>query len=101
VAGIVKIVRAAYPDPTAFDRKSEYYDAKSTPAKPIWFVVDVKFVRAFGYPVPLAAIRAEPALKKMPLVQRGSRLSVMPVTAREWSTILNLEKDSARGGKKI
>jgi predicted RNA-binding protein with PUA-like domain len=90
VAGVVEIVREAYPDATAFDPKNEYYDAGSTPANPRWYVVDARLKRAFAQPVPLAALKREPRLRNMPLVQRGTRLSVMPVTDREWSTILKL-----------
>ncbi len=90
VAGVIEIVRESYPDASAFDPKNEHYDAKSTPANPRWFTVDVRLKRAFAEPMALSAIRRVPALKNLPLVQRGSRLSVMPVTGREWSTILKL-----------
>ncbi len=95
VAGIVEIVRPAYPDATAFDPHNPQYDARSTPAKPVWFMVDVRLVRAFRRPVPLSEIRRRPALRRMPLTQRGSRLSVMPVTAREWDIILGMERPGA------
>ncbi len=94
VYGIVEIVRPAYPDPSAFDRHSPYYDPKSTPQAPRWFMVDVRLKRTWPRPVLLEHIRRTPALKRMPLVQRGSRLSVMPVTAHEWRTILNLAGDT-------
>jgi predicted RNA-binding protein with PUA-like domain len=97
VVGIVEVVRAAYPDPTAWDPRSGHYDRRSTPAAPVWFMVDVRLVRALKRPVTLAAIKRSRALRRMPLVQRGSRLSVMPVTAPEWNAILQLE----RGGEKI
>jgi predicted RNA-binding protein with PUA-like domain len=90
VYGIVQVARAAYPDVTAFESMSEYYDPKSSPDNPRWFVVDVRLRRTFGQPVLLEHIRRTPALRHMPLVQRGSRLSVMPVTAAEWKTILKL-----------
>jgi predicted RNA-binding protein with PUA-like domain len=90
VYGIVEIVRAAYPDVTAFDPKNEYYDPKSAPDSPRWFMVDVRLKRAFGQPVLLEHIRRTPALRNMPLAQRGNRLSVMPITASEWKTILKL-----------
>ena len=92
VAGIVKITRAAYPDPTAFDPASEYYDARSTPEKPLWFMVDVKLVRKLKRIVPLSAIKAHSALKGMKLAQRGNRLSVMPLTAKEWNAVLKMGK---------
>ncbi len=93
VAGIVRIVRAAYPDPSAFDPKSPFHDPRSTPEKPVWFMVDVKLVRETKRLIPLSELKASAALKNMRLVQRGNRLSVMPVTTREWNTILKLEKD--------
>jgi predicted RNA-binding protein with PUA-like domain len=92
VAGVVEIVKEAYPDHTAWDPQSEYYDPRSKPENPTWYMVDVKFVRALKHPVALGAIKASAALKKMPLVQRGTRLSVIPVTAQQWKTILGLEK---------
>jgi predicted RNA-binding protein with PUA-like domain len=92
VAGIVEIVRGAYPDFTAWDPKSEYYDPKSAPDRPRWYMVDVRFRRRLPRPVTLAEIKAHPALADMPLMQRGSRLSVMPVTARQWNTILKLSE---------
>jgi predicted RNA-binding protein with PUA-like domain len=93
VAGIVRIVRAAYPDPSAFDPVSPFHDPRSTPEKPAWFMVDVKLVREMKRLIPLGELKASAALKNMRLVQRGNRLSVMPVTAREWSAILKLEKN--------
>lgn len=90
VVGIVEIVRAAYPDFTAWDPKSEYYDPKSTPDRPRWYMVDVRFGRRLPRPITLVEIKAHPALADMPLVQRGSRLSVMPVTTRQWNAILKL-----------
>ena len=93
VAGIVRIVRVAYPDPSAFDPGSPFHDPRSTPEKPVWFMVDVKLVRETKRFISLSELKANAALKNMRLVQRGNRLSVMPVTAREWNTILKLEKD--------
>ena len=91
IAGIVKITRAGYPDHTAWHPESEHFDPKSSPENPIWYMVDVKLEREFKHPIPLVAIKAHPALKAMRLVQRGSRLSVMPVLAKEWNTILKME----------
>ena len=93
VAGIVRIVRAAYPDPSALDPKSPFYDARSTPEIPAWFMVDVKLVREMKRLIPLSELKTNAALKNMRLVQRSNRLSVMPVAAREWNAILELEKD--------
>jgi len=96
VAAIVTVVKEAYPDHSAWDPQSEYYDPKSTPQKPLWFMVDVKLERELKRLIPLEAIKAQPALKHMRLVQRGNRLSVMPVSAQEWKTILKLEQEQTR-----
>jgi predicted RNA-binding protein with PUA-like domain len=92
VAAIVEIVKAAYPDHTSWDPKSEHYDSRSTQEKPYWYMVDVKLKRELSRLVSLTAIKSNPALKKMRLVQRGNRLSVMPITAQEWNVILGMEK---------
>lgn len=94
IAGIMKIVRAGYPDHTAWDPDGEHFDPKSSPANPIWYMVDVQLVRAFRHPVTLPALRQNPALKHMKLLQRGNRLSILPVTAPEWNTILKMEKSA-------
>ena len=93
VAGIVRIVRTAYPDPSAWDPESPFHDPRSTPEKLVWFMVDVKLVRELKRVILLHELKANAALKNMRLVSRGNRLSVMPVTAREWNTILKMEKD--------
>ena len=90
IVGICRVVRAAYPDATAFDPRSEYFDPKSSPEKPRWFNVDVAFVRAFDEVLPLTLLRELPALAAMPLLQRGQRLSVQSVRASEWRAILKL-----------
>lgn len=92
IAGIVEIVREAYPDFTAFDPESKYHDPKSKPEKPLWYMVDVKFVRSFAHPISLRELKAHPSLADMRLLQRGNRLSVMPVSADEWRFILKLEQ---------
>lgn len=89
VVGIVEVVRAAYPDPGAFDPKSPYHDPKSDPARPTWFAVDVKLLEQLARPVTLAQIKAEPSLSRMKLVTHG-RLSVTPVTPAEWKAVLAL-----------
>ena len=94
IYGIIEIARAAYPDHTAWDPENHHYDPKSTPERPLWFMVDVRFRRELEKPVTLTAIKMQPALKQMRLVQRGSRLSVMPVTAKEWNTILKLAEEN-------
>ena len=96
VYGIIEVARAAYPDHTAWDPENHHYDPKSTTERPLWFMVDVRFKRELKKPVTLTAIKMQPALKPMRLVQRGSRLSVMPVTAKEWNTILKLAEEKFR-----
>jgi predicted RNA-binding protein with PUA-like domain len=86
VAGIGEIVKEAYPDPTAFDPKHDHYDPKSKPEKPSWFMVDVKFVKRCKELIPAAKLKATPGLQDMCLFKYG-RLSVQPVTEREWKII--------------
>jgi predicted RNA-binding protein with PUA-like domain len=86
VAGTAKVVRAAYPDPSQFDPKSEYFDKDSKRDDPRWSLVDIEFVEAFPHPVTLDEMKAMPELKDMVLLKRG-RLSVQPVTAGEWAAI--------------
>ena len=90
IAGICEVVREGYPDHTAFDPKDPHYDPKSTPDAPTWYMVDVKAVRAFPRLISLAELRAARALQGMVLLQKGSRLSVQPVSRREWETICAL-----------
>jgi predicted RNA-binding protein with PUA-like domain len=96
IVGIVKVVREAYPDFTAFDRKGPYYDPKSKPDKPIWQMVDVAPVRPLPRFVTLAELRTNVSLAAtMVLLKRGSRLSVQPVHVREWELILKLAEKPA------
>jgi len=90
VAGIARISEAAYPDPTALDPHSHYFDAKASAEKNPWSAVDVAFVEAFPQVIPLAELKAQSALSGLALVQKGSRLSVMPVADEEWAAILAL-----------
>jgi predicted RNA-binding protein with PUA-like domain len=101
VAGIAKVCREAYPDPTQFDASSEYHDPKSDPDDPRWVLVDVEFVERFDEVVPLTALKDNPALADMKVVQRGMRLSVQPVTPDEWNEVLSMAQRPRRpGGKK-
>ncbi|MCG6872970.1 MAG: EVE domain-containing protein [Gammaproteobacteria bacterium] len=90
VAGIMKVVRESYPDFTALDPESRYFDPKSDPANPRWYMVDVKFERKFSHVVSLSELRERRSLKNMQLLQKGNRLSIMPVDRREWDTILKM-----------
>jgi predicted RNA-binding protein with PUA-like domain len=86
--GIVRVTREAYPDFTARDPKSDYYDPKATEEKPIWEMVDVVPVRAFKRIVSLAEMRGMHELDGMVLLRRGSRLSVQPVTIDQFDAIV-------------
>jgi len=90
VAGVGVVVREAYPDPSSWNAKSKYFDEKSTSDSPRWFMVDIQFERKFAKPLSLDSLRDVPALKKMELLRRGSRLSVQPVRAEEFEAILKL-----------
>ena len=92
IAGIVEVARLAYPDATQFDPKSPYFDPKSTRAAPRWLHVDVKLVRKTRL-IGLPELRATRGLEEMVTLRRGNRLSITPVTAREWAII---EKVAAR-----
>ncbi len=97
VAGICVVVREAYPDHTQFDPESKYFDPKATPENPRWFMPDVKFVRKFPRYVPIRQMRETPGLQDMALVQRGQRLSVQPVTEKEWQIVCDLgERDETQ-----
>jgi len=87
VAGTAKVVKAAYPDPSQFDPKSEHFDKDSKRDDPRWSLVDIEFVEAFASPVTLDEMKEMPALRDMVLLKRG-RLSVQPVTAGEWAAIV-------------
>jgi predicted RNA-binding protein with PUA-like domain len=91
IAGIMEIIRAGYPDHTAFDPGQKYYDSKSDPDNPRWYMVDVRFVRELERIITLTELKACKALVDLPLVRRGNRLSVMPVTEKQWNFILSLE----------
>lgn len=88
--GIVEVVKEAYPDHSALDPDSHYHDPKATPEKPIWEMVDVKLVSIFPREIPLDELRGVKALAGMELLRKGSRLSVMPVTAAEFRGIEKL-----------
>lgn len=92
VVGLARVVREGYPDHTAFDPEAKYYDPKSDPERPRWFMVELEFERKLGRTISLQELKdhAEP-LGDFPLLRRGNRLSVMPVTAAQWDYILRLE----------
>ena len=91
VAGIAEVATQAYPDPTQFDRKSDYYDEASRRESPRWFLVDVKFKRKLKRTIALTELKDRKELDGFALLARGNRLSVLPVTKTEWDFILSLE----------
>lgn len=90
VVGIAEVVKTAYADPTQFDKNNKHYDPASEPDSPRWSMVDIKYVRKFSRPLTLDRLRKEARLKGMVLLQKGSRLSVQPVSPLEWGHILSL-----------
>ena len=93
IYGIGEVASPPYPDKTQFDRKSKYFDEKATREQPRWDLVDVRYGRHLGRPLPLDEIRAHAdALgEEFALLRKGSRLSVLPVTAAQWKLLLSLE----------
>ncbi|HEY0147361.1 MAG TPA: EVE domain-containing protein, partial [Methylovirgula sp.] len=93
IAGIVEVVKGGYPDVTAFDAKDHHYDPDSDPSQPRWYVVDVKLIRKFSRVITLDELRkhASSSLEDLLVLRRGNRLSVTPVTKKDWDFILELE----------
>jgi predicted RNA-binding protein with PUA-like domain len=96
IVGTAVVVREGYPDNTAWQQRNHHFDPKSTPEKPIWYMVDIQFESKFAEPLALDTLRGVPALAKMELLRRGSRLSVQPVTKAEFDTILQMAGDSEK-----
>ncbi|HVX01252.1 MAG TPA: EVE domain-containing protein [Candidatus Babeliaceae bacterium] len=90
IVGIVEIVKAGYPDNTAWDIQSDHFDPKSTPEKPLWYMVDVRFVKKFKTMITLEQLKNHPILNKMIVAKRGNRLSITPVSKEEWNTVLKM-----------
>ena len=97
VAGLASIVRAGYPDPSAFTRGHAYYDAASTPDAPTWYTVDVAFVEQFPAIVPLDRLKHTRGLEQMMVIRKGSRLSIQPVTKAEYNIVVRLGRRGGRG----
>ena len=93
IVGVATVASAPYPDPTQFDKKSDYHDPKATREQPRWELVDVTFERKLKRTIPLEKIRqhTDELGEGFALTQRGSRLSVLPVTAAQWKLLLSLE----------
>jgi predicted RNA-binding protein with PUA-like domain len=95
IVGVMEVVKAGYPDASAFDPQSPYFDPKSDPARPRWYRVDVRHVRTLRRAISLDELKRHSEIEGMPLLRRGNRLSVMPVTAEQWDFVLNLEQRDA------
>ena len=90
IAGICEISKEGYPDHTAFDPEDKHFDPKSNESAPTWIMVNVKFIEKFNKIIELSELKSNPKLSKMRLVQRGNRLSVMPVEKEEYEEILKM-----------
>lgn len=90
IVGVAEVVREGYPDPTALDPKDPHHDPKSKPESPSWYMVDVRAVEPLKRPLTLTELRSVKGLEKMVLLQKGSRLSVQPVSPSEWEIIYKL-----------
>ena len=91
VVGLAEVASPAYPDPTQFQRKSDYFDPGSTPENARWMLVDVAFRRKLKRTITLAELKQQAGLEGFALLQRGNRLSVLPVSKAEWACILAME----------
>jgi predicted RNA-binding protein with PUA-like domain len=91
VAGMMEVAKAAYPDPTQFDQRSKYYDAKSTADNPRWYCVDVRLVEKYPQVIPTTVLKADPATAELSIF-RHSRLSIAPATAAQWKAVQRLGK---------
>ena len=91
VVGIAEVASATFPDPTQFDKRSDYYDPASKCEEPRWLAIDVRYVRKLVRTISLAELKDHDELAEFTLVRRGNRLSVMPVTRAHWDFIIDLE----------
>ena len=99
IAGLAQVASESYPDPTAFDKRDKHFDPKSEKDDPTWMLVDVEHVETFAVPLERAALMEEAKLAKMMLLQRGSRLSVQPVSKAEFDHVLKLARGAARAAR--
>jgi len=88
IVGVLRIQRDGYPDDAAFDPEHKYYDPKSDPDRPRWYRVDVAFEERFDTVIPLSWLKEKPELADCPLVRKGNRLSIMPITDQQWHFIM-------------
>jgi predicted RNA-binding protein with PUA-like domain len=91
IVGLMEIASKAYPDHTAFNKKEKYFDPKSNPEDPRWLMIDVKYNRHLKRKITLTELRQVESLQTMKLLQRGNRLSVIPLSRKEWDHILEME----------
>lgn len=96
VSGLARIAKTGYPDHFAWKKGHKYFDARSTKEKPVWQMVDLAFVEAFAETVPLATLKATKRLEAMTVVQKGSRLSVQPVTKQEYDIVVRLGRKTKK-----
>ena len=94
VAGLAKVVKEGYPDHTAWDENSDHPDPKSTPENPVWYMVDIRFEKKFDKPIPLKELRNVEGLEEMALLKKGMRLSVQPVSKKEFDIVVSLADGS-------
>ncbi len=92
IVGVAEVVKEGYPDHTAFDPDDDHYDPKSKKDSPTWYMVDIKHLQTFKKPLSLEELKTRNELKNMVLLQKGSRLSVQPVSEAEWHAIMKLAK---------
>ncbi len=90
VAGLAEVSRAAYPDSFAFDKKHDYFDPKSDPENPTWYMVDVQFIEKFPQVIPLDTLKSAPGLEQMMVIRKGMRLSIQPVAKPEFEIVKKL-----------
>jgi predicted RNA-binding protein with PUA-like domain len=88
IVGLMEVVRAGYPDPTAFDPQSPYWDPRSLPSQPRWYAVDIRLTARLNPVLTLSQLRQDPGLHEFRLLRRGNRLSILPVTSPEWIHLL-------------
>lgn len=96
VVGAMRVCKEAYPDPTQFDAKSDYYDDKSKPDEPRWDRVEVEYIETFAHMVTLDQLKADPACSEMMVIRRGMRLSVQPVERAAFAHVLKLAKSKLK-----
>jgi predicted RNA-binding protein with PUA-like domain len=96
VTGVAEISRAAYPDQFATKKGHTYYDPKSTAENPIWYMVDIGFVEKFREIIPLDTLKETPGLEEMGVIRKGNRLSIQPVTKKEFDIVVKLGRARSR-----